>query len=81
MRTYYFDVKDGVPTRDRKGLRFPNASGAIEHSKELARLLREDPRLKDPKLLIVVLDESGTEVHREPVHPVGKRGISFTKIG
>lgn len=80
MRTYYFDVKDGVPTRDRKGLKFPNAVGAIEHSKELARLLRHDPRLKDRSLLIVVVDESGAEVHREPVYPGEARpGISLTK--
>lgn len=80
MRTYYFDVKDGVPTRDRKGLKFPNAVGAIEHSKELARLLRHDPRLKDRSLSIVVVDESGAEVHREPVYPNEvKSGISLTK--
>lgn len=80
MRTYYFDVKDGVPTRDRKGLKFPNAVGAIEHSKELARLLRHDPRLKDRSLLIVVVDESGAEVHREPVYPnEAKPGVSLTK--
>lgn len=69
MRTYFFDVRDGVPTRDRKGLEFPNAVGAIEHSKGLARLLRHEPRLKDRRLSIVVLDESGVEVHREPVYP------------
>ena len=80
MRTYYFDVKDGVPTRDRKGLKFPNAVGAIEHSKELARLLRHDPRLKDRSLSIVVVDESGAEVHREAVYPdEAKPGISLTK--
>lgn len=80
MRTYYFDLKDGVPTRDRKGLKFPNAVGAIEHSKELARLLRHDPRLKDRSLSIVVIDESGAEVHREPVYPDEARpGISLTK--
>lgn len=81
MRTYYFDVKDGVPTRDRKGLEFPNAVGAIEHSKELARLLRNDTRLKDPSLAIVVVNESGAEVHREPVYPEeAKPGISLAKI-
>lgn len=80
MRTYYFDLKDGVPTRDRKGLKFPNAVGAIEHSKELARLLRHDPRLKDRSLSIVVVDESGAEVHREAVYPdEAKPGISLTK--
>lgn len=69
MRTYYFDVRDGVPTRDRKGLEFPNAVGAIEHSKGLARLLRHESRLTDRRLSIVVIDESGAEVHRESVYP------------
>lgn len=82
MRTYYFDVKDGVPTRDRKGLEFPNAVGAIEHSKELARSLRHEPRLQDRHLSIVVVDESGTEIHREPVYPdEADDGRSFTKTG
>ena len=82
MRTYYFDMKDGVPTRDRRGLEFPTAGAAIEHSKQLAQRLRNDSRIKDPKLAIVVVDESGAEIHREPVHPdaaepamaVGKTG-------
>jgi hypothetical protein len=69
MRTFYFDMKDGVPTRDRMGLEFPSAGGAIAHSKEIARRLRDEPRLKDPALAIVVVDESGAEVHREPVYP------------
>ena len=69
MRTYYFDLKDGVPTRDRTGLEFATTGGAIEHSKELARRLRRDPRITDRSLSIVVLDESGAAIHREPVHP------------
>src|SRR5450759_4590024 len=68
MRTYYFDTRDGIPTRDRRGLEFPTAAGAIEHSKELARRLRNAPRLKDPDLLIAVVDESGAEIHREQVY-------------
>ena len=69
MRTYYFDVIDGVPIRDRHGLEFLATSGAIEHSKDLARRIRADPRCKGSSLSIVVLDESGTEIHREPVYP------------
>ena len=45
MRTYYFDVHDGVPIRDITGLQFRTNSGAIEHSKELARRLSHDHRL------------------------------------
>jgi len=81
MRTYYFDMKDGVPTRDRKGIEFATAAGAIEHSKEIARRLRNEPRLRDPALSIVVIDESGREIHREPVHPdAAKLGVSCRKI-
>jgi hypothetical protein len=69
MRTYYFDVIDGVPIRDRQGLEFPTTSGAIEHSKDLAGRLRADPRCRESSLSIVVLDESGTELHRERVYP------------
>ncbi len=69
MRTYYFDLKDGIPTRDKKGIEFPTAGAAIEHSKELASRLRRDPRLQDRRLAILVIDESGAEIHRERVHP------------
>jgi uncharacterized protein DUF6894 len=69
MRTYYFDMKDGVPTRDRNGLEFATIAGAIDHSKELARRLRHDPRITDRKLSIVVADEYGHEIHREAVYP------------
>ena len=82
MRTYYFDTKDGVPVRDRMGIEFPSAAGAIEHSKELAQRFRHEHRLKDPVLSIIVVDESGTEIHREPVYPAAaKLGTSIDKIG
>jgi hypothetical protein len=68
MRTYYFDMKDGVPIRDTTGLQFPTDKAAIEHSKELARRFSHDPRRKDPIHSIIVLHESGTEIHSEPVH-------------
>jgi len=69
MRTYYFDTKDGVPVRDHNGIDFATSHEAIEHGKELARRLRADKRVLDKALSVVVLDESGTEVHREPVYP------------
>jgi hypothetical protein len=68
MRTYYFDTKDGVPLRDRVGLRFPTVDSAIEHGKKLARRLRGDPRISDVGLYVSVVDESGAEVHREQVY-------------
>jgi hypothetical protein len=69
MRTYYFDIKDGVPARGGTGLEFATTGGAVEHSKELARRLRRDPRITDRSLSVVVIDESGAAIHREPVHP------------
>jgi hypothetical protein len=81
MRIYYFDMKDGIPTRDRKGIEFPSAAAAIAHGKELARRLRDETRLKDPALAIVIIDESGAEVHREAVYPdTAKSGMSTRKI-
>jgi len=69
VRTYYFDLKDSVATSDRTGLQFQTVGGAIEHSKDLARRLRSDPRLTDRALSIIVLDQDGREVHREAVYP------------
>jgi hypothetical protein len=69
MRTYYFDMRDGIPVRDRRGLEFPTASGAIEHSKCLARQMRDDPRASGRAFSIVVIDQSGAEIHRELVDP------------
>src|SRR5664279_5188181 len=54
MRTYYFDMKDGVPIRDRTGLRFSTDADAIKHSKELARRFSHDHRLKEPIHTIIV---------------------------
>ena len=82
MRTYYFDIKDGVPTRDRQGLELSTMSDAIRHSNELAKRLRDDPRSKDPALSIIVIDESGTEIHRERVYPETPiLSMSLSKIG
>ena len=69
MRTYYFDLQDGVPTRDRQGIELATISEAIEHGKALAKRLRDEPRRRDAALSVIVLDESGTEIHRERVYP------------
>ena len=39
MQTFFFDMKDGVPMRDRVGIDFKNDLEAIEHCKELAQHL------------------------------------------
>ncbi len=67
MRTYYFDLQDGVATRDRQGMELATMSEAIEHGRKLAKRLRDEPRRRDAALSVVVLDESGTEIHRERV--------------
>lgn len=69
MQTYYFDMKDGAAIRDRAGLEFRTDSQAIEHSKILARRLSHEHADKDQDLCVIVLNETGSEIHREPVYP------------
>ncbi|MES2195714.1 MAG: hypothetical protein V4517_14950 [Pseudomonadota bacterium] len=69
MQTYYFDMKDGVPVRDRAGLDFRTDSQAIQHSKNLARRFSREQPIADDNLCVVVINESGAEIHREPVYP------------
>ena len=58
MPTYYFDIKDGVPVRDRLGLELVSDGAAIAHSKSLADKLRREKPTGHPELQIVVIDES-----------------------
>ena len=69
MQTYYFDMKDGAPIRDRVGLEFRTDSQAIEHSKKLARRGSHEHLAKDENLCVIVLNESGAEIPREQVSP------------
>ena len=68
MQTYYFDTKDGVPVRDRAGLQFPAKSAAIEYSKALANKIRDERPKGNPDLYVSVVDENGSEIHRERVY-------------
>jgi hypothetical protein len=68
VQTFYFDRKDGVPIRDRIGKHFRSDAEAIEYSKTLAAHFRQETRA-EADLAIVVVSESGREIHREPVHP------------
>ncbi len=68
MNTYYFDMKDGVPVRDRAGLQLVSDGAAIAHSKQLADKVRQAKPAGHPDLRIVVVDENGREVHREQVY-------------
>jgi hypothetical protein len=68
MKTYYFDRKNGVPVRDSRGIEFSRPSAAIEHSKALAKQMRIQSPAGNRDLYIAVLDDTGREIHREPVY-------------
>lgn len=69
MQTYYFDIQDGIPVRDRRGMELGSSAAAIEHSKRLATLIREKNPPGRTDLNVIVTDESGREIHREAVYP------------
>jgi len=69
MRTYYFDLRGGIPQRDHYGIRFATDDVAIRHSQVVANNIRKDARVTRNDLYVVVIDESGREVHREEVFP------------
>ncbi|MBR0994907.1 hypothetical protein JQ580_29785 [Bradyrhizobium japonicum] len=69
MQTYYFDIKDGVPLRDRSGLELVSDGAAIAHSKSLADQVRREKPTGHPDLRVVVIDENGREVHHERIYP------------
>jgi hypothetical protein len=68
MQTFFFDMKDGVPLRDRIGIEFNTNLEAIEHSQVLARHFRDDSLTDDQDLEISVVNALGREIHREFVH-------------
>ena len=67
MHTFFFDMKDGVPLRDRVGLEFITNAEAIEHCRALAQHIR-DCSLRDDQFAISVVDGAGSEIYREFVH-------------
>ena len=42
MQTFFFDMRDGVPLRDRIGVEFDTNIEAIEHSRVLAQHFRDE---------------------------------------
>jgi hypothetical protein len=68
MQKFFFDMKDGVPMRDRVGIEFPGNVEAIIHCKELAQHFRDDSLRDDQDLEIAVVNSTGREIHREFVH-------------
>ena len=68
MQKFFFDMKDGVPMRDRVGIEFKGDAEAIIHCKELAQHFRDDSLRDDKELEISVVNAVGREIHREFVH-------------
>ena len=68
MQKFFFDMKDGVPMRDRVGIDFRGNLEAIERCKELAQYFRDDSLRDDKDLEISVVNALGREIHREFVH-------------
>ncbi|THD58759.1 MAG: hypothetical protein E7813_25720 [Bradyrhizobium sp.] len=68
MAMFFFDMKDGVPMRDRVGKDFDTDADAIAHCGMLTEHFYEDSLTDDPDLEISVVNASGREIHREFVH-------------
>jgi hypothetical protein len=62
---YYFDLRNGVPIRDKNGLDFELVSGAILHAKKLAAELRAEHRPMMQDARVCVINEQGSVVHEE----------------
>jgi hypothetical protein len=68
MRTYYFDMNDGVPIRDTTGLEFCHVRWCDRARLGVRKAAPPRSRIRDRLFSVVVIDESGAEVHREPVY-------------
>jgi hypothetical protein len=55
VQTFFFDMKDGVPLRDRIGIEFDTNLEAIEHRHVLAQRFRDDSLTNDQDLEISVV--------------------------
>jgi cobalamin biosynthesis protein CbiD len=65
MRKFFFDMKDGVPMRDRVGIEFNTNAEAISYCKEIVQDFRDNSLRDDQDLEILVVNENGREIHRE----------------
>jgi hypothetical protein len=68
MQIFFFDMKDGVPLRDRIGIEFDTNVEAIAHCRGLAQHFRDESLCDDKDLEISVVNALGREIHREFVH-------------
>jgi len=58
MQKFFFDMKNGVPMRDKIQIDFKGNLEAIEHCKKLAQHFRDDSLRDDKDLEISVLGSS-----------------------
>jgi hypothetical protein len=68
MQKFFFDMKDGVPLRDRVGVEFETKAEAVAHCKKIVGHFRDESLRDDQDLEISVVNELGREIHREFVH-------------
>ena len=68
MQKFFFDMKDGVPMRDRIGMEFKTNAEAIAHCGVIAEHFYRNSLTDDQDLEISVVNEIGREIHREFVH-------------
>jgi hypothetical protein len=68
MQLFFFDMKDGVPLRDRVGIEFDSNADAIAHCESIAQHFRDESLRDDKDLEISVVNASGREIHRQFVH-------------
>jgi uncharacterized protein DUF6894 len=68
MQKFFFDMKDGVPNRDRVGIEFGSNIEAITHCKAMAKDFRDNSLRDDKELEILVFNEIGREIYRQFVH-------------
>jgi hypothetical protein len=68
MQMFFFDMKDGVPLRDRVGTEFNTDADAIAHCDVIAQHFRDESLRDDQDLEISVVNASGREIHRQFVH-------------
>jgi hypothetical protein len=68
MQKLFFDMKDGVPNRDRVGIEFDTNAEAIKYCKEMVQDFRDKSLRDDQDLEILVVNEIGREIYRQFVH-------------
>ena len=74
LKTYFLDVKAAERTLNRFEALFAADAEAIQHSTDLAAMLRLRHFPIQLGLMIAVLDQSGRKIHEEVVYPDGEQG-------